>query len=214
MIKIRKKFLVFEEEGVQYAVCNKCSITKPFSEYHADKSKKYGIHTACRSCRCKYNKFPIEKACETCGELFKVYNGSEVPKKYCSVKCSPHKSTRFRITTGELEEMIKAQNNICFICKKKKDHTLHVDHCHKTNEIRHLLCSDCNTSLGKLEESVETIDAMSEYVLLHRHLLFPDLLHSVETLLSKACPSFDASSEYGTALSPDYELFDSPEDSM
>ena len=38
--------------------------------------------------------------------------------------------------------------------------------------------------------------------------------HREHNGVSKACPSFDASSEYGTALSPDYELFDSPEDSL
>lgn len=44
---------------------------------------------------------------------------------------------------------------------------LHVDHDHETGEVRGMLCSGCNTSLGHLREDVARIRGLAEYKLLH-----------------------------------------------
>lgn len=55
-------------------------------------------------------------------------------------------------------KLIKSQNNLCAICnrpetkkQKGKIRALAIDHCHKTQKVRGLLCFDCNTTLGKVE---------------------------------------------------------------
>lgn len=64
---------------------------------------------------------------------------------------------RYGITIEEYDEMLSNQNGGCAICGKTTAYNngtkrLHIDHDHKTNLIRGLLCSQCNTTLGHLEK--------------------------------------------------------------
>jgi len=66
---------------------------------------------------------------------------------------------RFGITRQEYAEMFHRQNGVCAICSQPETATrlgkvkaLSVDHNHKTGSVRGLLCSDCNTGIGKLKE--------------------------------------------------------------
>lgn len=53
------------------------------------------------------------------------------------------------ITVEQFTAMFEAQDGKCAICKGPSgDRRFHVDHCHTTNVIRGLLCSNCNTGLG------------------------------------------------------------------
>ena len=65
----------------------------------------------------------------------------------------------FGITRHEYAEMFHWQNGGCAICSKPETATrngkikaLSVDHDHESGKIRGLLCSDCNTGIGKLKE--------------------------------------------------------------
>jgi hypothetical protein len=44
--------------------------------------------------------------------------------------------------------MQKKQHNKCGVCKKDITNNYTIDHCHKSNKIRGLLCRQCNTVLG------------------------------------------------------------------
>jgi len=56
-------------------------------------------------------------------------------------------------------ELLIAQAGRCEICGKpeKPNRRLHIDHDHKTNEIRGLLCYSCNTKLGFVEKYLRQI---------------------------------------------------------
>ena len=58
----------------------------------------------------------------------------------------------------EYEDMYKTQNGACKICSKqfKPGVSAHVDHDHVTREVRGLLCVNCNTGIGLLEDSAVT----------------------------------------------------------
>jgi hypothetical protein len=63
---------------------------------------------------------------------------------------------RYGITDEAYKAMIEKQNGCCAICNAHHSlftKRLHVDHCHKTNEIRGLLCVNCNTALGHFKEN-------------------------------------------------------------
>lgn len=61
---------------------------------------------------------------------------------------------KYGITIEQYNQMRESQNFACKICGKTEEqlkYLLHVDHCHTTGKVRHLLCVGCNTALGKLE---------------------------------------------------------------
>ena len=70
-----------------------------------------------------------------------------------------HLNNQFKMTVDEYEAMAEAQNKVCAICKKPEPRgNLAVDHCHKTNQIRKLLCHVCNKNLGIYETKKEIFE--------------------------------------------------------
>lgn len=83
---------------------------------------------------------------------------------------------RYGMTTEEYEAIASSQNFQCSICteeetsvdpKTQGKRRLAVDHRHKTGKIRDLLCWRCNSTIGKMGESVELLSAMIEYLKFH-----------------------------------------------
>lgn len=71
---------------------------------------------------------------------------------------------KYHISTIELMEIRKKQGNKCSICKQEV--FLEIDHCHKTNKVRGLLCGVCNKSLGFIEKE-GFLEKALEYLRLH-----------------------------------------------
>ena len=74
---------------------------------------------------------------------------------------------RFGITVEEYAERFKAQEGVCVLCRKPeriKGRRLAVDHDHKTNRVRGLLCFRCNTALGKAGDNPTLLRRMANYV--------------------------------------------------
>jgi hypothetical protein len=88
---------------------------------------------------------------ETCIEAAKAYRVARPEVTLASrLKCN------YGITVEKYQEMLKEQNNMCAICdielsNKDKKTTPHVDHSHKTGEVRGILCLVCNTKISVLE---------------------------------------------------------------
>lgn len=85
-----------------------------------------------------------------------------------------HLMSSFGISLSHYVEMKVAQGGVCAICRNPETHKrgnkikdLAVDHCHKTGKVRGLLCSDCNTGIGKLKDSPEILDAAAAYLRSH-----------------------------------------------
>ena len=65
---------------------------------------------------------------------------------------------QYNLTPIDYENLLKKQNYKCAICGSSNPGNTHkkhfsVDHCHKTNKVRGLLCHKCNTSLGGFNDS-------------------------------------------------------------
>lgn len=74
------------------------------------------------------------------------------------------------ISNQEYTNLLKNQSGLCAICKSKNKNgkLLVVDHDHKSGKIRELLCSNCNTSLGLLKESIPVLKNMVKYIKKHK----------------------------------------------
>lgn len=78
---------------------------------------------------------------------------------------------KYGISDEEYQNMLTGQNNLCAICKNPETHmrngkvtSLCVDHCHKTDKVRGLLCKRCNVMLGQSQDNIETLKAAIEYL--------------------------------------------------
>lgn len=118
----------------------------------------------CAKCR---QNLPIEQfptnpqaratnACRTCWDKDK-------PKR--------EREQRFRkqygISTRNYERMLLLQGGGCAICRRKpnaKARTLAVDHCHKTGDVRGLLCYACNTALGAVGDNLAGVMRFVRYL--------------------------------------------------
>lgn len=56
---------------------------------------------------------------------------------------------------------------LCEICKfpGKKRNGITLDHNHKTGKFRGWLCSNCNTAIGLVHESIEKLEAIKQYLI-------------------------------------------------
>jgi hypothetical protein len=76
------------------------------------------------------------------------------------------------ITIEKFNSMRSSQNNLCAICgepEKRKTARgniceLTVDHSHKTNKIRGLLCHKCNVALGLFNDDINIISKAINYL--------------------------------------------------
>lgn len=72
-----------------------------------------------------------------------------------------------RMSTCHAERRYFAKGDgVCAICKRPEtiNKSLAVDHCHLTNTIRGLLCTNCNIALGKMGDSIEILKSAIAYL--------------------------------------------------
>lgn len=78
-----------------------------------------------------------------------------------------HLQANYGISATVYDEMLAVQGSCCAMCGKKAEdeqRSLCVDHDHKTGEVRGLLCSACNTGLGKLNDDPHLLDVGAAYL--------------------------------------------------
>lgn len=61
--------------------------------------------------------------------------------------------------------MVRVQRGECAICGTAPDHSLNVDHCHQTQQVRGLLCRACNLALGLFQDDCERMFRAIRYVI-------------------------------------------------
>ena len=76
---------------------------------------------------------------------------------------------KYGISIDDYNRMLGEQDSSCFICKTKLDtknkKKTHIDHCHKSGQIRKILCNRCNNFLGYLENGyTELMEKINKYI--------------------------------------------------
>lgn len=106
---------------------------------------------------------------ESNAEYMKAHRGA-FPKVWRET----HLKRTFGITLADYSQMVSDRDNKCDICgqpekqeRAGKLKALAVDHDHKTGAVRGLLCSDCNTALGKFQDSKDLLTSAIAYLAKH-----------------------------------------------
>jgi hypothetical protein len=73
----------------------------------------------------------------------------------------------YGITIEEFDSMLASQDGTCAICyaePRPGKRNFHVDHDHETGKVRGILCHNCNTAVGLLDENLERLSAATSYL--------------------------------------------------
>lgn len=117
----------------------------------------------------------IQKACEWKKANREHANEWERNNRHKDIHLTRAKeATRKKgINLDRYNQMLKAQGNVCAICKnpetrkvKNSDEIarLCIDHCHTHNFVRGLLCFHCNVGLGKFFDNPDYMRAAADYI--------------------------------------------------
>lgn len=98
------------------------------------------------------------RRCEACSKLYaKAYNGGNKRRESRWQACGIKTTDGNRFTVADFDWAYAAQQGKCAVCGAHQDkfgNRLAVDHDHTTGLFRGLLCSVCNTGLGRKEDVV------------------------------------------------------------
>ena len=152
-------------------VCTKCNVEYPATAeyFHRSKSGKYGLTARCKKCISeyyyKYNAQHSQKRHQQSRE-WNQRNQARIREQ--------HRQRKYGLSDKQYNQMAMEQRGLCVICglpemRKRADRTmgLSVDHNHKTNKIRGLLCGNCNSGLGHFNvdnQSIELLCSAISYI--------------------------------------------------
>ena len=118
-----------------------------------------------------------EKRCPRCkqtkalGDFYRCKgrrDGRQGYCKPCSEECrrSSFRSRVYGMSDEEFAARLEAQAHGCAICLGPlvPGKHLHVDHDHRTGQVRGLLCHGCNTSLGGFKDDPEVLERAAAYL--------------------------------------------------
>lgn len=146
-------------------------------------SKSICFDNETKSCITCNNIFPISKFYKNCERKGGYINEC----KECNTK--RWRKSKFGISDLKFQELLYNQHNKCAICKKEeavnhrtedRKRALAVDHCHKTDKIRGLLCTKCNQGLGLFFDNPTFLLTAAEYLKLHQE---PILTNKIKELI-------------------------------
>jgi hypothetical protein len=160
-------------ETEETKICTKCKTDKSLNEFHKTSSNKSGFQSSCKACRKEY----YESTKEHHSKVRKIYyrenrekilieSGKSKKKHRRRVK-NQHLQRYYGITLEQYESLYEKQEGKCAICdihRSEQKRDLSVDHCHKTSEVRGLLCDTCNRGLGYFKDDIILFEKAIKYL--------------------------------------------------
>jgi hypothetical protein len=105
----------------------------------------------------RHKNDPEFKARKTARNKRWASNNKEYSRKY-------YKTYHYGISYEDFLNLVEQQEGKCAICGIFFGEGLYVDHNHETGVVRGLLCSNCNTGIGMLQDSILILLKAMEYL--------------------------------------------------
>lgn len=130
-------------------ICVRCGERKPFEEMVQQSTCEAGVANRCRECDRKRQNERNRKNPQL---------GRDRARRFAL--------SQFGLTVEDYDAMLEYQGGVCAICKGEcnSGRRLAVDHCHKTGNVRGLLCGRCNLSIGKFEDNIDFLKTAISYL--------------------------------------------------
>lgn len=129
-----------QREGLSGEVCSACSVFKPVSEFHKNKSRPNGYQAECKLCQ------NARSQTRNHGMNVDEYNGLLARQKWvCAICGVSSKIKRLHIDHDHFKRC-NCENKSCFVCR------------------RGLLCVNCNTALGMFRDDTTIMTNAIAYI--------------------------------------------------
>lgn len=159
--------------------CSKCKEVKSTDLFWKRSRNSDGYEFQCVECMngkppFKFREKPSSRTCTKCKKTksttdfyLRTYNETKRSLSVCK-ECmlSRHKNTvykKYKLTEKEYQDLFNDCDGCCKICEKKLT-KIYIDHDHKTNKVRGLLCLHCNTALGFFKDNIALMKKAITYV--------------------------------------------------
>ena len=121
--------------------CSSCGESKPIEDFPNNRATKDGKATYCKRC---HNRITKRKQRRYGGERNFLLKH------------------RYGVDEFEIEWKLLQQDGKCALCKEASAE--HVDHDHRTGELRGVLCFNCNRALGYFGDDWPTLCRAADYL--------------------------------------------------
>lgn len=132
-------------------ICFKCKEDKSIEDFHK-RSDNGKTDSYCKDCRNSYNV---------------TYYSENILQERERSRLKHYKQ-KYNIVWEDKIQMYEDQNGICACCSEKmppvEDVTVHVEHNHKTKEVRSLVHRRCNWVISYAENFPEIVNLAIKYV--------------------------------------------------
>ena len=103
------------------------------------------------------------EACKEKGICPNCTKNPAAPGRTCCSQCLEDKKLCLKFGASRAfrqvyAEMFERQRGLCGICHEPMKRPV-LDHCHKTMEVRGLLCSNCNIGLGQFKDNPKLLES-------------------------------------------------------
>jgi hypothetical protein len=152
--------------------CTKCKQYKDRGQFHRCKSFTDGLTYWCKACASNYKRRYYRSNPDFRKKVLERsrtrLNDPEIRKRVRQTSLDWHRKKSSNCTPEQYNKLLKKQKGVCACCgkpetskRKEKIRQLSVDHCHKTNKVRWLLCHKCNLGLGHFDDNPKLLMKMA-----------------------------------------------------
>lgn len=111
-----------------------------------------------------------QSPCDSCRLAANKYRREKQKKDNELLGYNPRRLKRHHITKEYYDKLLNKYSGKCWICREKK--AIHIDHNHKCCTggyscgkcIRGVLCSNCNTAIGLLNDDSALLNSAIKYI--------------------------------------------------
>jgi hypothetical protein len=130
---------------------------QPLSNFRIQKGRKLG-RSLCISCE---NKYTHDHRAEAIARYRKWHRENKERTR------QRKRLDFYGLSPERFDAMLVSQSGCCAICNvhhSQMNQALNVDHCHKTNQVRGLLCNKCNRGLGLFNDDIYKMNVAIKYL--------------------------------------------------
>jgi hypothetical protein len=144
--------------------CRRCKQNKLENSFR--KASWGGLQSWCKECESEY-----QRAIYASDPKKQRLRRANYVSKYRDRYNASRRENRYEIYISECSRKYKAPKEVirhvlekgkCDICGSAN--RLSIDHCHKIDQVRGLLCDDCNNLLGRAKDSIQTLKNAIKYL--------------------------------------------------